>query len=350
MAHPVRRDDVVPEKKSLSDIFNHFAKDSVARFPDLKGKLLFLDMNEYAVYGCEDVSLEKTGLTPQAARAFLKDYSKTRKMRKDKNYPTYAVYDDKRDLSFLLYNERLNPKEINNVSPKAEKDVLYILDHELAHLAIRNGASGKRNDLHGAIIGEAVADAYAQIRYYQRFGTESEHGHYIVDPFSRAAGLVFNEDTEHFTSFMLDEIVRRKHLVDFAALDPQQTADLSWRFAVEFTPSVIVLNKIAEALKPVRASFEKSPKTDRWLKILAQLTLDPETDYHTFRVCKTLLKGYLVDGRRDWHDKVVDVSGKYWDDIRSSLKEKEFKFAQEEIFFNMPRPKKSPANQNTPRL
>jgi len=352
MAHPVRRDDVVPEKKSLSDIFNHFAKDSVQRFPELKGKILFLDMNEYKVYGCEDISAEKTGLTLKSARAFVKDYSTTRKMRKDKDYPSHAIYEDKRDLSLLLYNERINPKEIKNVSAKTEKDVCYILDHELAHLAIQNGASEKRNDLHESVIGEAVADAYAQIRYYQRFGTDSEHGHYIVDPFSRAAGLVFNEDTEHFTSFMLDEIVRRKHLIDFAALTPQQTAELAWRFAMEYTPSVIVLNKVAEALKPVREAFEKSPGTNGWLRTLAQITLDDKTDYYTFRVCKTLLKGYLEDGKANWDGKPVDAQGKYWDDIRTKLKEKEFRFAQEEILFNMPRTNKlqPPANQNNPKL
>ena len=351
MADPARRD--APHKKSLSDIFNHFAKDSVERFPDLKGQILFLDMNEYVVYGRDEIDYKKTGLTPKTAQAYIKDYSLTRKMRKDKDYPSYAIYEDKKHLSFLLFNDRIPANELQDVSQKTEKDILYILDHELAHLAIQNGASDKRNDLHETVIGEAVADAYAQIRYYQRFGVDSEHGHYIVDPWFRATAMIFNEDTEHFTSFVLDEIVKRKNMIDFEGLAPDQTAELAWRFAMQYTPSVLVLEKVTANLKPIREAFEKAPESDAWLKTLAQITLDPKTDYYTFRVCKTVLAGYLA-GKPDWNNQPVNAAGAYWDDVRVKLKEREFRFAQEDILFNLapakPKPPQPPANQNQPKL
>ena len=325
MTVPVRHDK--KQNKSLSDIFNQFAKDSVGRFPALEGRLLIHDANEQASYGRDELNLKKAGYTPALVDAFLK------KRKKDKS--SYAEWDDKLNLNFILYTEPVNENERAAVSEKTEKDILFIMDHELAHLAIKDPPLEGENRQYADSIREAIADAYAMIRHYQRYGTQSEHKNTIIDPWARAGALTFNRDTVHFSSFMLDEIVKRKDIIDFSSLSPQQTTELAKRFALAYTPASSVVNSILRKLRPVRSAYNAAPDSDEWLKVLMKVTLDPKNDSYTFKVCSKILQGYL-DGRTDMDGMSVDTTGIHWDDVRKSLREAEAKHAQEDILFNIP--------------
>ena len=339
MTVPVRHEE--KQNRSLRDVFNQFAKDSVNRFPSVKGKLLVFDSNEQATYGRDSLDLKKAGYTHALVDAFIK------KRKTAKNIQTYAEWDNKLKLNFILYNEPVNSNERASVSEKTEKDILYILDHELAHLVIKDPPLEGENNQYKDSIREALADAYAMIRHYQRYGTKDEYQNSIIDPWARAGALTFNRDTVHFSSFMLDEIIKRKDVIDFASLSPQQTAELAKRFAVEYTPASSVVNRILRKLKPVQTAFENSPDSDEWLKVLARITLNPRNDSYTFKVCKKILRGYL-DGRIDMDGMSVDTTGAYWDDIREKLRVAEAKHAQEDILFNIPLMKNAPRAKRRP--
>ena len=336
------------QDRSLTDIFNQFARDSVERFPSLEGRLLVFDTNEQTGYGREALDLRKAGYTPKRIDTFLKRRAAA------KNIQTYADWNNYLNLYFILYNERVDVNERPNVSAKTEKDVLFILDHELAHLVIKDPPLEGENRQYKSTIKEAIADAYAMIRHYQRYGTKSTHQNSIIDPWARAGALTLNKDTLHFSTFMLDEIIKRRNVIDFSSLSPQQTAELAKRFAVEYTPASSVVNRAVKKLKPVQGAYDRSPGSDEWLKVLAQITLDPNNDYCTFKLCKKILEGYL-DGRIDMDGRSVEASGADWDNIRKGLKEAELKFTQEDILFNIPLIKGDkqphrPVNQNKPKL
>jgi len=325
MTVPVRRDQ--KKNKSLSDIFNQFAKDSVDHFPTLEGKLLIYDNNEKASYGREALDLSKAGYRPELVDAFI------RKRKKDEG--SYAEWDNNLNLSFIFYSESIKARELDAVPEETEKDIHFILDHELAHLVIKDPALEGENKQYKDTLKEAIADAYALIRHYQRYGTQSKHRNAIIDPWARAGALTFNRDTVHFSTFMLDEIVKRKDTIDFTSLTPQQTAELAKRFAVEYTPPSSVVNRVLKKLRPVQTAHELSPESDTWLKVLARVTLDPKNDSYTFKVCKKILRGYL-DGRADMNGLSVNATGAYWDDIRKKLRAAEVKHAREDILFNIP--------------
>ncbi len=194
---------------------------------------------------------------------------------------------------------------------------------------------------------ESIADAYALIRHYQRYGAESEHRNNIIDPWARAGALALNKDTTHFSTYMLEEIIKRKDVIDFTRLSHEQTVELARRFAVEYTPPSSVVNNVVKKLKPVYKSYNESPGSNQWLKLLAEITLDPKNDYATAKLCTKILRGYL-DGGPDIEGRSVRTTGAEWDNLRKSVKEAELKFAKEDILFDMPVVRKLPANQNRP--
>ncbi len=328
-------------KRSLSDVFNEFAKESVRQFPDAKGKLLIHDTNESATYGREDLD-KKSEKSLSAVDAFVK------RRTKDKNRQTYADTSKQLKLFFILYDEPVNENHIKSLPKKTEKEILYILDHELAHLVIKDPPLEGETERYKSAIGEAIADAYAMIRHYQRYGTNSAHKSSIIDPWARAGALTLNGDDIHFSTLMLEEIIKRKDTIDFKALDPQQTAELARRFAVKYTPPSSVVNNIFKKMKPVQKIYDDEPDSNKWLKELARITLDPQNDAITFTICKKILDGYL-DGRTDMDGRSYSTKGAYWDNIRARLQKAEERHSREDILFNIPQMKKKTPRPRSPK-
>jgi hypothetical protein len=323
MSVPVRPEP--KNTKSLSDVFNQFAQDSIDRFPALKGKLLIYDKNEKKTYGRESLSQVKG--TAAELDAFINK-------RKDDD-GSYSEKSPSLNLDFVIYTEPVKAAERKNVSAATEKDFYFIMDHELAHLAIKDPALEGENAQYHDNIMEALADAYALIRHYQRFGINDTHKNSIIDSWARASALMLNDDTIHFSSFMIDEIIKRKDTIDYAHLTPHQTAELAVRFATEFTPPASSLNRVLKKLRPVRQMFDLNPKSDQWLKTLAEVTLNPKNDAATFKLCAKILGGYL-DGRTDMDGLSVKAIGAEWDAIRQKLAAAQQRYAKEDILFNIP--------------
>ena len=335
-----RRKEQEP-KRSLSDVFNEFAKESVRQFPAAKGKLIIHDTNESATYGRDELN-KKSPKTLSAVDAFVK------RRAKDKDRQTYADTSKSLKLFFILYDEPVNENHVKALPKKTEKEILYILDHELAHLVIKDPPLEGETERYKQAIGEAIADAYAMIRHYQRYGTGSTHKSAIIDPWARAGALTLNGDDVHFSTLMLEEIIKRKDTIDFKALDPQQTAELARRFAVKYTPPSSVVNNFFNKMKPVQKIYDDEPDSNKWLKELARITPDPKNDAITFTICKKILDGYL-DGRTDMDGRSYSTKGAYWDNIRDRLQKAEERHGREDILFNIPQMKKKPRRKAAPK-
>lgn len=322
------------ETKSLTEIFNRFAADAVVRFPHLKGQLLVADMNERKSYGHNEIDTKKTGLTPETAREYLRDHKITEAMSKDKNMSSLAMRDDRQKLSIIFINDAVAGAEAANVSKATEEHLLFVLDHELAHCGVKDGfgrAASPRD--YAILLGESVADAYAMIRHYQRFGVDNASRDKYVSPGGRADNFVLFGDSTHFTSFVLDAIVKRKHLIDFDKLTPEQTADLARRFALEYMPPKRVVEDLAWTFTALRAEFKKDPSIG--VKALIEKALDPASDYYTFKMASLWVRPFLED-RTLMDGKPVNLPKAYLDDAAAKMKERDAKFEKEDILFNMP--------------
>ena len=213
--------------KSLTDIFNSYTEDAVKRFPGLNGRLVVLDMNEEKVYVAD--AARRTGLTGEDAAHYMETRQDGRGqplidvLARNPNKGTASTYDPHMGLTLIMNNERIDKSELNNVSEASEEQLLYAMDHELGHWGIDNGSYASRGDGSGndyaTMIGESVADAYALIRHYQRFGTGETSDKY-VDPAKRAYDMILGGSLGHFTSFVLEEIAQQKDRIDFASLSP----------------------------------------------------------------------------------------------------------------------------------
>lgn len=337
-------------KKSLSEIFNKFAADAVERFPQLKGRFLIADMNERKAYGHKDLDAKKTGLNAETAREYLRDHPVTQEMTKNKGASSCALQDPKQNVSVIFINEDLPPEQTQNVSKEAEKHLLFVLDHELAHCGIKDGfgrASSPRD--YRILLGESVADAFALIRHYQRYGVDSNADNKYIGPAARADNFVMWGDSTHFTSFVLDAIAKRKHEIDFDKLTVEQTSELARRFALQYMPPERVVQDLQFTFEPIRRQFaSRAPDgsikrdPDGAIKMLIEKALDPKSDYYTFKMASMWVKPFLEE-RKHMDGKPLNLPKDYLDNAQVQMKERDAKFAKEDILFNMPlKPQQKP--------
>lgn len=323
-----------PKGRSLSEIFNEFAHDAVARFPHLKGQILIVDMDEKKVYA-ESVDKQKTGLAREDVPDYISNHQLYKEMERNKAMSSAATRDEKRNLMLVFMNESVSPAERAGVSKETEQHLLYVMDHELAHNAIKDGAS---RDVQSAydyniLLGESVADAYAQIRHYQRYGVDEYAHNKYVSPGGRAENFILSGDSVHFTSFVLEAINKQKDKIDFDKLTPQQTADLARRFALEYMPPKRVVEDLSWSFAPVRNAFRKNMAEG--VKVLADKTLDPNADYYTFKFGSLWLKG-LLETRTFPDGRPINLSKQYLDDIETKLAAREARFEKEGVLFGIP--------------
>lgn len=317
--------------QTLRDIFTAFAAEAVKLFPHLKGRLLILDMNEYKAYGYHDIDPQKTGLTPDTARTYLGQHHITQGMRENSKRSSCAEWNSEHTICTIFINRRIDKNELKNVSEKTKKMILAVLDHEVAHLGIKDGSDGLGSDSPHRIIKESIADAYALLRHYQRSGIKNGCPDPVQDPVARAYSMIYG-DTPHFTSFMQDEIQARKHMIDFERIQPQELQALAWRFAMKYAPPAAVVKSLHGAFEAVKKGSGAS--IEERCKALAKLTLETSS-YYSFRFGRSLLAPVLED-YMSFNGQQLLLRGEYWDEVRRKFKEKEFQFESQEILFNMP--------------
>ncbi len=304
-------------------------------------------MDEKKIYA-KDIDKQKTGLDKQTAVDYISNHPLTKAMEQDKGMSSAATRDDKHNLKLVFMNESVAPAERDNLSKETEQHLLYVMDHELAHTAIKDGFSKDVKSAYdyNILLGESVADAYAQIRHYQRFGVDDYAHNKYVSPAGRAENFVLGGDSVHFTSFVLDAINKQKDKIDFAALTPQQTADLARRFALEYMPPKRVVQDLAYDFAPVRNAFRRS--MDDGFKALVDKTLDPKADYYTFKFGSLWLSGMLETGKHP-DGRPINLPKQYLDDVKVKLTAREAKFEKDGLLFDMPtvgKPKPPSAGNN----
>jgi hypothetical protein len=313
--------------KSLSDVFNYFGRETAERYPDMEGRFVIMDVKRRMAYGVDELDLKKIGLTQSQVLNYLDNHSITTGLSKYGG-SSRAFRDRTSGLNIIFFNERVNETAFNG---KEIRGLMHVLDHERGHLCIEDGYYEKAG-APGERLGECVADASALMSHYQRFGTGRECVDKYVSPFSRASSLIFDGDASHFTSFVLKEIIKCRHAIDFANLDPEKTDSIARQFARQYMPPIETVRELQAAFKNVRVVWPDSMRTEKAraeeaLRRLIEVTLDPKSSYAVFRTGNIWLQKYL-EGHITIRYQTLPISNEDKQTLSRKLQEREYHFAR----------------------
>lgn len=125
----------------------------------------------------------------------------------------------------------------------------YVLDHELGH-AITVDSIDREEAKTVSITNrrECEADAYAMIRHFQRYGSDSDFPTYIRDV--RNMNVVHKGDVAHWTPRAIDCVIALNKTGALQNLSPQQSRDLAVKIAADVALSDDAEHNMKEAFKP----------------------------------------------------------------------------------------------------
>jgi len=132
-----------------------------------------------------------------------------------------------------------------------EMQAVFVLDHEIGHLILRNGNSPDAQK------SENAANAYAMLRHIQRYGKNTDRAGYCAE--KGALSIPLLSDTEHYTTDAVERAiaVANEKGDDFFQLSLFETAKLAEEIADACTLNDQVLKKLREAYLPVAQACAK---------------------------------------------------------------------------------------------
>jgi hypothetical protein len=212
----------------------------------------------------------------------------------------------------------------------------FAFDHEVGHVLCQDALT-----LDYANLKECIADSYAILRHYQRFGVESK----ALDNLHamRAVSLILKGDVVHFTSAVLEHIIDDKTNIDFTALSPNETAQVARRYALfnaQHSQMVILNGKTFQSFNEKLPDISNGDFSAlRQLANELQITKNPEE----FKWGSLALRA-ILDGKVGFGQKRILPIGQEWMDVRKALDERDAELKETGILFGIQKPK--PAAQN----
>lgn len=135
----------------------------------------------------------------------------------------------------------------------------FVLDHELGHAATAHMIKQTKALTHDVPqYWECIADSYALIRHYQRYGEDSQFGEYWTAFRSSAAVMV--PDPVHWTAEAMEKVMDLNKQGKIKDLTPKQAIELAVKIADECGFGLDESPNIAKAFgtSPLKAAFVES--------------------------------------------------------------------------------------------
>jgi len=181
-----------------------------------------------------------------------------------------------------------------------------VFDHELGHMVVKRGMG---NDAHQPQMCESVADAFASIRNFQRFGQKPE----ALSSYSgmRAYEFFLGQES-HLTTTVVDGIRLDAESVKFMSLSPAETAALAEEYAKNLSPAT---QELVEARRVYRAVIEAQEKDGLDCEALAKTMLQQPANSLAFKLGARALD-YLVKMDPEYFNTPE------WQSLRDQIKER----------------------------
>lgn len=174
---------------------------------------------------------------------------------------------------------------------------LFTLYHEACHALLPDGPEVDEDHP----LRESTADAYAALRFFQRFGQDAEAMVSMIS-WRRSLGAVMNGDTGHLSTTVLDKIIADSAHRDFSKLTTAQTIKLAAKYAGRWTPD-------ASLLSTMREDFNKTGEDDV-LDILAATCASPSASNLAFYVAAKVSQPLLQRKGLDCDGETLRFTGK----------------------------------------
>lgn len=209
----------------------------------------------------------------------------------------------------------------------------FIFDHEAGHLVCPHAQAPDHN------FAECSADAYATLRYIQRFGVN--HDFLNEQRSSRLMAFLCDpkENAGHFTSPVTEHILKDADKVDFSQFSPQETVTLASRYAEKYALSTRRLQALQEI------SFMQFDNAEDDLRHFSNTVLN-SVNPDVVRWGNQAMMHIFSEGcwQGDAKKKLPDT--KEWQDIARALKDRAAKLDEQGgLFFGLksqkPAPKKA---------
>jgi hypothetical protein len=252
----------------------------------------------------------------------------------------FALYSKRPRLSLVVFNERVRNRDLPALPQETLQELTLTLDHEIGHLVIPDALNDKDDNAHGNLIQENVADAFALLMHYKRFGLDTPlgTGSAMLD---LAESFAFKDKHyhTHFCYPMIMKIVAVRHLINFDDLSPADIAKLARSFALQHTFSNAQIRDLDEAFTACRKAYRHrgTPAALRSLAHVAQTTQHP----HVARVC--------VDMYMDLHKKHQSLlQAEEWSARFHDMERLDLRLTKEELLFRIPSSFAKPSIPQTP--
>lgn len=295
--------------------FDRAVAETYAMFPDAKDEVFFIDVNTHKIIHPD----------PQIRRRLIDGINDNLTLRKELNT---AIFEHKHRKQSSCLHLQLGNAEAKFVFLYLEKDLWkpfgqkrslaenqhLTFDHELAHAVIPQALGTTRRAFR-----ESIADAFAAVRHFQRYGTRTGAIKTLLQ--RRAALAFFNQDPEHFTSPTLELALAMKKEFNYKSLTPTETALMAELLATtgglsrrEMKNLSYHFNKLSGALdevhderhlrKFVDMTFSaKSAEMNKWAPVALQAFLDKSISLAT-------------------NKRTLSLHGPYWKNVRRELKKR----------------------------
>ena len=173
-------------------------------------------------------------------------------------------------------------------------DKYKTFDHEIGHCLIL---------YKNALLGENAADAFAAIRYLQRFGRPED---LAIISAARSYNFMKWGDGKHLSSPVLNRIMEDSKSFDFKSLLPQETIQKAREYAERFTPT----DKTLEPFHGMRAPTIPVFLSKKWsIKYLSWKAFRRKGPLAT-EVGASLIRPFLAPEGADFMGKHVKFSAK----------------------------------------
>jgi len=309
---------------SLREIFNRAVREVHEDFPQLKGRFTIISLQENTMHGV--LTPEATELDKAALGKYVVDTMQSSRDKKS------SIASTRGKAKVVVFNDVASHRNLFT-SPKMPPalGIMGIIDHEVGHLLVPDAM--KYETMAQKLYSEAAADTYAIIRNLQRFNGSGNPIEILS--WQRALSFIESGSQSHFTSFTLEAFAKVKDKIDFEALTPVEALHLARRFALENAPHESLMNNLIDIFQPYRDALDSGMPRTEALKVLAEITLGPNTGYYTFKLGSIVLEQYL-EGNILHGGKRLDLEGPYWDEKREEIAARYIQSAKEGILTGFP--------------
>jgi hypothetical protein len=320
--------------QEIEPAFNYTAavQEAWAMFPGIKDRLIFLDVYSQKLIYPGD---------PITAKDIIDYMNKSEDLKShvagciEKKSHEYTELENNR---FILIYTGEDQKKILGLESSLAKSLYFSFDHELAHAMIEN-AKDYEAEKHTPQLVESIADAFAAIRHFQRFGDDAKSIEKLL--LMRAYRLFAGtpeEELRHFTSPVIEQILKQKDSSDYKNLSPEETMALARRMAINHCMNEKRSRILEWQTSEISLSLAPLMQNDTyyaWARALAEKILTTDQP-DLFKWGSKIIQGHL---EQKFYNKqtgeAYNLTGPDWDDVRMRLKERQAEYDANPSCFGM---------------